>query len=281
MDTTLKAVSIVLKEQITKLREELTLQALVRKAETKDDMIEICAQLDAIGEIQGDLDTKLVDVEIFARVQPERTTVEIEELTQSLASSFCTYDEMLADQLEDIDAMKASFISLREDQNAYKAQTTNNIDACFIQQAVEHGETVEKWLKEARASLVTMIKENKADIIGDLLTRLKGEPGRKGDTGETGPTPNHTNEVYKADEDYLRHDVVWKDGHSFIALTDQPQGVPGESKQWAKYAMRGKSGRRGLKGERGAPGKDGIDALSKSEIVELIKATIAERSDVA
>lgn len=79
------------------------------------------------------------------------------------------------------------------------------------------------------------------------------------------PAPNYLNAVFEKGQDYATNDVVWLDGHSFIALVDSPHGQPGESKDWSKHTMRGRAGRKGDAGEpgkaggRGAPGIDGLD----------------------
>jgi len=73
------------------------------------------------------------------------------------------------------------------------------------------------------------------------------------------PEPRYTNEVWEKGGAYALRDVVWRDGHSFIALVSGPAGQPGDSKEWAKYTMRGRAGRRGEKGEPGADGARGSD----------------------
>jgi len=100
------------------------------------------------------------------------------------------------------------------------------------------------------------------------------------------PAPNYTNQVWEKDADYALRDVVWKDGHSFISLNDSPEGQPGESKEWAKYTMRGRAGRRGEKGEPGQAGKPGItgtdgrDGPSEQKIKSFINHILeADDSD--
>jgi len=100
------------------------------------------------------------------------------------------------------------------------------------------------------------------------------------------PSPNYTNQVWEKGEDYAARDVVWKDGHSFIALCDTPDGQPGESADWSKYTMRGQAGRRGEKGEagkigaRGVAGVDGVDGPSDAKIKSFINHILqADESD--
>jgi integrin beta 3 len=72
--------------------------------------------------------------------------------------------------------------------------------------------------------------------------------------------------VYRPGTAYECGDNVTFGGSSWNALTDQPEGEPGLSKDWRLVAKRGREGR---PGERGAPGKDGQDGRPGKDLTQL------------
>jgi hypothetical protein len=63
---------------------------------------------------------------------------------------------------------------------------------------------------------------------------------------------------YDAAEAYLRHDIVTREGSSFIALKDKPGGCPGGD--WELLASKGNRGPAGPHGPRGMVGARGAPA---------------------
>lgn len=64
--------------------------------------------------------------------------------------------------------------------------------------------------------------------------------------------------IWKEDEAYQRGDTTTRDGSTWILMSDQQKGRPGdEGSGWQLSVKRGTNGRDGLKGERGERGAEG------------------------
>ena len=63
--------------------------------------------------------------------------------------------------------------------------------------------------------------------------------------------------VWKEGEEYGRLNIVSRDGSTWLAKRDHPQGLPGASDDWSLVACRGKTGQPGPIGPRGEPGPPG------------------------
>jgi hypothetical protein len=63
--------------------------------------------------------------------------------------------------------------------------------------------------------------------------------------------------VFDTREAYAEDDLVGYEGQAFIATSDSPTGIPGDSAGWALFAARGVKGERGAEGPRGHRGEKG------------------------
>ena len=68
--------------------------------------------------------------------------------------------------------------------------------------------------------------------------------------------------TYNETQSYRQHDIVMRDGNSYIARRDEPGTLPGAS--WQQLSM---VGRTGSKGERGHPGERGAKGESGATFV--------------
>lgn len=323
-ETTLKAFAIVLKESIEILRSELEqkidgidksntdgiedlnkhidqdqvriktdLEELKFDIQQKIDghevtnsvcTSELLTRTEFIGKTQKELENTLVDLEIFAREQPENMLDALTEMTKDfdheILKRLQEFDKQLDANNWRITEAVQTVDRILSDQNEHQEKLGRDINETLIVNQESHKKDIKTSMQRLMEDLRQLSISHKTEIIGDLMTRLKGEPGDKGDQGDIGPAPNFTDEVWKDGEPYAKHDVLWKDSHSFIALADHPQGEPGKSEAWAKYTMRGQAGRRGSKGDqgnpglKGSPGRDGKNSLTQQEIRTLVKAMV-------
>ena len=78
--------------------------------------------------------------------------------------------------------------------------------------------------------------------------------------------------AFDAAAEYLAHDVVVRNGSSFVALRDRPGACPGE--HWQLVASKGNRGERGVPGPRGQVGGRGEPAPTiKTWLVDKTKFT--------
>ena len=63
--------------------------------------------------------------------------------------------------------------------------------------------------------------------------------------------------VWREGEEYGGLNIVSRDGSTWLAKRDHPQGLPGASDDWSLVACRGKTGQPGPIGPRGEPGPPG------------------------
>jgi hypothetical protein len=98
----------------------------------------------------------------------------------------------------------------------------------------------------------------------------KGDPGQRGERGEpgkdgingkdgAGPSRGRHKGPWKHNETYALDDSVTSGGSGWYAIVENPQGRPGESKDWQLFVMKGrdgKDGKDGARGPQGVPGKD-------------------------
>lgn len=91
--------------------------------------------------------------------------------------------------------------------------------------------------------------------------------------------------LYEPGAEYLKGDVVARDGGSWIAVKDEPGDLPGEG--WRQLTQKGKRGDRGEKGERGQPGIKGPPGDPGPAVIDLsvdgfvLVVTSADGSTVA
>jgi hypothetical protein len=101
-----------------------------------------------------------------------------------------------------------------------------------------------------RLELQRMLKRQVAEIERDFETKLAGlrMPRVRGTFAEA--------------ESYRQHDIVTRNGNSYIARKDQPGTLPGAG--WQQLSMVGRTGskgERGYSGERGPQGESGATFL--------------------
>jgi hypothetical protein len=117
----------------------------------------------------------------------------------------------------------------------------------------ETARTVEKMIEPVRREVAEM--RGAMDVmrsLGHAGFRLRGS--------------------FDAAADYLAHDVVVRNGSSFVALRDRPGACPGE--HWQLVASKGNRGERGGPGPRGERGGRGEPAPGiKAWLVDKTKFT--------
>ena len=112
---------------------------------------------------------------------------------------------------------------------------------------------------------ITPDNKNKVKLI------VTDGSGKQYDNNLFMPVPNMLG-TWDETESYKFYDNIAKDGCRWTSYSDNPQGVPGESKDWlisSQPAQRGKKGEKGDKGESGRTGLNG-KSISRNEVITIM-----------
>lgn len=242
---------------------------------------ELLERTEYIGKELEKLDNTLVDVEIYSREQPVKIMDEIyastKEFDEEIDQKLDAYNDKFIEINARITDIQNTVISMKSFQAEKQDQISIDLNASFENSDKSRNIHIDETLNRIKEEMTQLSIIHKTEIIGDLLVKLKGEKGESGSDGvqgEMNPGPTFTDAVFNSDDSYNERDVVWKDGHAFIALRSDPQGDPGQSDDWAKYAMRGMRGRRGLKGLQGDNGDDGP---SRDEVQSMVEELVNQK----
>ena len=85
------------------------------------------------------------------------------------------------------------------------------------------------------------------------------------------PVPNMLG-TWNETESYKFFDNVAKNGCRWTSYSDNPQGVPGESKDWHISSQPAQRGRKGDKGEKGEVGRTGLNgkSITRNEVITIM-----------
>jgi hypothetical protein len=137
---------------------------------------------------------------------------------------------------------------------------------------IERDLTVEV-VGEVVAALRVEIADAVEKRVAPLAREIAELVGAVGVLKGLGPPPGiRFRGSYVSDADYSIHDIVAKNGSSFVALRDRPGVCPGE--HWQLVASKGNRGERGVPGPRGQVGGRGERAPGiKAWLIDKTKFT--------
>lgn len=246
----------VLRSEIEKATDQLSdaISALDNRV-TEDDTRSIVADLNGkVDELKRD-----IDLELAERVKHEDSVAAIEDLQKAIEPRI---DDILQ-RLAGIDA------DMAEIENGIDQRT----DAAIESWRGEFDElknrlrsttlSVQEWQEETTREIAKRLAEIKDGVKGETGEKgvdgrdgVRGDKGEKGDRGDPGrdAIPWDHLGTYDPNKAYRFHDVVMKDGGSFLSVVNNNTTVPGESPQWRLMAARGQRGKPGDQGPKGEPG---------------------------